>query len=456
MMGSGGARVRLTLMVLVALAGLCSGCLQDFLPESSEPGPTDAGAATATAEPEVRTDAGASPAGGFPGEAPRPVEPPGPSGPFIEPPLVGRPQELYWVITAAGPAPAALTAARDALAGQAAVPIGYPAVDQAPAGQGFVLVAGKFARKAWAQALADALRAGGLQGARVMTLAYRFDRHKPAANTGAGPKAGRVFAGMAGMEVPLLAAPGKQAEGTGRSLADGALIEVLSAHWVGNRQWLEVRSGGTTGYLAAGRVLTDANLFPAPDGKRAVLGVGLGCYQGTCRWDYWLVGRGYTQRKLLKSAGQRMPHAFSPDGRWLAYTTFDPSILVAELDGARTLELGPGISPSFSADGKWLYLRGPGVHDARDDVRRSLVAAWADPKAKPLVTTLFDLKGTPIYPKAISTVPPQVDTLPTGELFTLFYRVGEKKDGSKQIQRWGVRFSPEGKLLEKAGVAISD
>lgn len=437
------------LLVWMIVGGLGTGCLEKFLPESEDAD----GSADQAATPSEDASA---PAVAFPGQSPKAVPPPGPAGPFIEPGLTGRPQELHWVIAGSAASPADLAGARDSVAKQAAVPIGYPAVDQSPAGKGFVLVAGKFARKPWAKALADALTAGGVEGVRVMSLAYRFDRHKPAANAGDFPKAGRVFAGLADMEVPLLAAAGKEAEGTGKSLSDGAPVEVLAEAWVGNRLWLQVRQADTTGFLAAGRVLVDANLFPGPKGTRGVLGVGLGCHAGSCRWDYWLVDRGYKQRKLLKSAGERMPHAFSPDGRYLAYTTFDPSILVADLENNRTLELGPGISPAFSKDGKWLYLRGPGVKKARDDVRRSLVANWDDPKAKPLVTTLYDLKGTPIYPKALSTVPPPVDTLDSGELFTLFYRVGEKKDGDKQIQRWGVRFTPEGKLLEKKGVAISE
>ena len=76
------------------------------------------------------------------------------------------------------------------------------------------------------------------------------------------------------------------------------------------------------------------------------------------------------------------------------------------------------------------------------------------PPGKPV--QLYDLKGTPYYPKAMSTIPPAVDRVDGGpNLFTLFFRAAEKK-GKLEIQRWGVIFTPEGRVIEKKGVQIAD
>ncbi len=463
-----GARMAWLLALLLAGVG-ASACIEDLLfpeDESEQPAAEAAGeraGAASDSAPDAGGSAAAEPktdAAGlaFAGHSPKAVAPPAAGEAFVEPPLERRPRQLHLVVAGAAARPEALQTAAAELAGLEPVPIGYPAVDQAPGtAAGFVLLAGKFARRDWADGLVAVLKRAGWEELRVVTRRYRFDRRKPALNGDDGPRAGRVFAGVAGVAVPLLAAAGEGAAGTGSELADGTLLRVLGEHWVGKALWYRVARDEQVGFLPAGRVLVEANVFPAPGGRRAVLGVDLGCHESHCRWDYWLVGRGLQPRRLLKAAGERMPHDFSPDGRWLAYTTFDPSILVIETEGERRLELGPGISPSFSPDGRRLYLRGPGVRGARDDVRISPVAAWVadgDGPDEVPVEPLYDLRGTPFYPRKIATVPPPVDFVDNG-LFTLFYRLSEK-DGRKRIQRWGVLFTPAGKVLNKAGVAISD
>ncbi len=395
----------------------------------------------------------------FAGREPDRVPPPGPGGPFVEPPLHKRPSHLYLVVAGRSAMLSALAGPMRRLAAVPAVPIGYPAVDRSAGQGGYILVAGKFARQEWARTLVEALARAGWDTAEVVTRRYRFDRHKPALNEGPYPRAGRVFAGVPGVEVPLLTLPRPDAAGAGRALADGSLVAVTGEERAAGRLWYRVEQGEFLGFLPAGRVLLDANLFAASTGRRAVLGVGLGCHQGRCRWDYWLVGPGYGFRRLLKSAGERMPHAFSPDGRWLAYTTFDPSILVVDSEGSEgqgAFALGPGTSPSFSPDGRLLYFRGPGVRGRRDEVLVSEVASWAVSDNEPKIKKILDFKGDPYYPRAISAVPSQVDFSPGDqELFTLFYRLAQKKD-RKKIHRWGVRFTPDGRILEKAGVVISE
>ena len=442
------------------LCGLLAGaCFQDLFSPSADAGAvpisekvesatTSADGGASVAKAVVNETAGLS----VPGKEPAAIEAPGPDGPFVEPALDRRPAELFSVVVAKNEDPEALADAAARLAKLPMVPIGYPALDQA--GSGFKLVAGKFARKAWASALARALSDAGLEGVQLVARPYHFDRQKPAINAGPHPKAGRVFAGMAGVGVPVLAEAGTEAGGSGKLFADGSCVTVLGEKWVGKRLWYRVRQAEQYGYLPAGRVLVDANVFAAPGGQRAVLGVGLGCYEGSCRWDYWLVDRGYGFRRLLKSAGERMPHAMSPDGRFLAYTTFDPSVLVAELAGPKTFELGPGTSPSFSPDSQLLFFRGPGIKGLRDQVFVVEMSKLSE-GGKPAPRKVLDFRGEPLYPRAIATVPPQVDFLGPDELFTLFFRK-IKKSGRMRINRWGVRFTPEGRVLEKAGVAISD
>lgn len=452
-------KAKLESVLLLCLSFLASACLQDlFFPDSSSddsgiPPASAPSAAVSKTNSSTSANTNKVPSPAFSGSEPKAVVVPGPGGPFVEPPLDGRPEFIYLVVVGSAEHPWDLETGLKKVESLEQVPIGYPAVDQKREGKGFVLVSGRFARAQWADALARSLRSAG-EDASVVKKPYEFDRLKPAANSRPGPRAGRIFAGVAGVSVPMLESAGKQAQGTGVELTDGALVEVVGGKWADNRLWLEIRYRNKMGFVPAGRVLVDANLFAAPGGASAVLGVTLGCKEGHCWWDYWLVKKAFEKRLLLKSAGERMPHAFSPDGNWLAYTTFDPSILVRSTTGPRTLELGPGISPSFSPDGKLLYFRGPGVKGQRDDVRSSLVDDWKS-GTKPPIKQVFDFKGTPMYPRAISTVPPRVDFLEKGKLFTLFYRLGQKV-AKKSVHRWGVVFTPDGKILEKAGVAISD
>ena len=333
------------------------------------------------------------------------------------------------------------------------LPLGYPAVDQAagiqPGKKGFVLLAGKFARKNWAQTLAKAIAKAGFESVGVHTASYRFDTNRPALNELTQIKAGRIFSGMANTAVPLLAQPSTQAQGSGMMLDDGTLVEVVDQKLQGVNLWYRIAHGQNKGYLPAKRVLVDYNVFSEPTDRFGVLGVSLSCLQGDCRWDYWLIGKNNT-RRLLKSAGTRMPHAFSTDSRWLAYTTMRPTLKLTSLVGMKNIDLGPGISPAFSPDGSWLYFRGPGVRKQRDQVLRIALGDIDKPNAKELVRSVLDFRGTPFYPRAIASIPPAVDTLEDGELFTLFFRVGEKR-GQRQIQRWGVRFTPDGKILGNRG-----
>ncbi len=450
--------VKAAFVCLMVFSFLAGGCLQNFFPDSSNDKSTSASSSASSSDSQKSADSPASKTmtSAFSGTRPDVVEVPGPDGPFVEPPLKGRPEYVYLVVAASALDPWDLEAEFAKLQSFRQVPIGYPAVDQRLGKKGFMLVVGKFARAQWAKALAESLRSKSNLSVKVEQKPYEFDRLKPAANSHKGIKAGRIFAGLTGVDVPVLSSPGKDAPGAGFSLQDGSLVAILDEQWVGNRLWMEVEHGDhQQGFVYAGRVLVDANLFPAPGGSSAVLGVSLGCMDSHCRWDYWLVDRGFEKRRLLKSAGERMPHDFSHDGKWLAYTTFDPSILVTSTSETKTLELGPGISPSFSPDGKLLYFRGPGVKGQRDDVRVSPVASWKSKSTKYEVRQVLDFKGTPMYPRAISTVPPRVDFLDKGRLFTLFFRLGTKV-AKKSVHRWGVIFTPDGKILEKAGIAISD
>jgi hypothetical protein len=203
------------------------------------------------------------------------------------------------------------------------------------------------------------------------------------------------------------------------------------------------------GFLPASRVLLEYNVFPSPDGGWAVLGVSLGCIEGDCRWDYWAVGKGFTPRKLLGPAAQRLPNAFSPDSKMLAYAPAGKPLMVAFQKKSGGRNLGPGTSPSWSPDGKILYFRRPGVSSARDEVMAAAPPAWD-------VRTVLDFRGQPYYPKALSMVPPPVDMRQGGaRLYTMFYRL-VKKDAGSELQRWKVLFNPDGKLVDKKGEQISE
>jgi hypothetical protein len=422
-------------LVLALLAGGC------FRPGAVE-GAADAG--------------GQDAASAEPAPAP-PPRTPGPEGPFVEPTLEEKPAQLHAVLLGpAGPWPE-VAARLVALARLEFVPVGYPAVDQAGGvGPGFELVLGKFARPEWARALQRALETAGVTGTRLEARAYQHDRLVPARNAGPPPRAGLTFSGEPGVPVPLLAAPEAGAAPAGGPLADGAPVLSLEELEAGARLWHRVRTlAGDEGFLPAPRLRVDANVFPAATGRRAVLGIPLGCLAGGCRWDYWLVGPGLAPRRLLKAAGERLPHAFSPDGRLLAYTTAEPVLVVMQAEGEASQVVGPGTSPAWSPDGRRLYLRGPGVRGHRDEVRAVSAADLLVPGGPepPDVRVVVDLPGEPFYPRALAAVPPPVDTLWDGQLFTLFFRRVEKQDKA-ELQRWGVLFDAQGRIREKKGVLI--
>jgi len=391
----------------------------------------------------------------FPGKPPAEVDPaevPGPEGPFVEPLLEERPRQLHRVVIGSVKSlqeAQKLCARAEKLP---AVPVGYPSVDQAKGvlgTDGWVVLAGKFARKAYAEAQVKALQAAGLEKAAVISGAYRHDRLTPAANAFEGPKAGTVFAGIADMEVPLLKEPAQDATGTGKVVMDKTLVTVAEQTKVDGRLWCRVQTSKGEGFLPASRVLLEYNVFPSPDGKWAVLGVSLGCIGDDCRWDYWMVGKGYTSRSLVGPAASRLPHAFSPDGKMLAYAAAGKALTVAFQGAQSARVLGAGTSPSWSPDGKVLYFRRPGVGDARDEVVAADLPEWK-------VRTVLDFRGKPYYPKTLNLIPPPVDLRQGGaRLYTMFYRL-VKKDAGPELQRWKLLFNPDGKIVDKQGEQISE
>ena len=391
----------------------------------------------------------------FPGQPPPetdPAELPGPQGPFVEPALEERPRQIHRVvIDRVSDLKEAEALCRRAVK-VAAVPVGYPSVEQAKGvlgSDGWVVLAGKFARKAYAVAQTEALRKVGFSKSAVVTGAYRHDRLSPATNALPGPRAGLVFAGISDMEVPLLKQPARDAQGTGKMVMDKTLVLVTAREEVQGRLWYRVKTADAGGFIRASRVLVDYNVFPSPGGGWAVMGVSLGCIEGDCRWDYWVVGKGLSPRKLLGPAAQRLPNAFSPDGKMLAYAAAGKSMTVAFQGKSGDRNLGPGTSPSWSPDGKILYFRRPGVSSARDEVM-----AAAPPDFQ--VRTVLDYRGQPYYPKALSLVPSPVDMRQGGaRLYTMFYRL-VKKDAGSELQRWKVLFNPDGKIVDKTGEQISE
>ena len=441
----------------VFLAGICL-CLAVSLIACSkkDAAPVDAGLAQAQSDGDdgcSTTDADLVEV-----VAKEPLPPPtrpGLKGPFVEPPLEQRPELIAHVVVAEADQPEALLVYYDTLRAWLKTPIGYPAVDQThemnQANKAWALVAGKFARRAWAEDLAAALKASGYS-ARVLYRRYLHDRFRPAPLRAGWPKAGRIFAGVSGGSVPLLNAPDKTASGAGQALVDGQVVRVLEEVWRSGRRWFRVHGG----YLSARRLILDGNVFPGPFGRRAVLGVPLGCKGGQCRWDYWLVGRDFNPRRLLKPGGERMPHAFSPEGRWLAYSDFEPRLWVVAADGTTLHDLGPGTSPSWGPGGHKLFYRGPGIKKQDDNVYVADARPLAEGKAPAPAKVLYALKGTPYYPKAMATIPPQVDWVDGGpHMFTLFFRAVEKK-GKVEIQRWGVIFTVDGLVIDKKGVQIAN
>jgi WD40 repeat protein len=378
---------------------------------------------------------------------------PGPDGPFIEPRLLERPREIHHVIVGVAED---LESAKQLLASAAkipVVPIGYPVIDLT-AGllakpDGYVVVAGKFARPGYAQVLASALRAKGLDKAMVIKRRYKHDRFSPLSDSKAPGKVGRVFAGVADMAVPLLAEPNKDSLGTGQVVEDGGIVVVLAREETDQGAWLKVKAAEQTGYIPASRVLVDYNVFPSPNAQRAILAVSLGCQSGTCRWDYWLVDKKMSKRRLVGPKAERLLHAFSPDGSIVAFSSQQRPMLLVFEDKRADVDLGPGTSPSWAANGKLLYFRRPGTHKMRDEVMIAKAPEWK-------VEVFYDYRGEPTYPKALSAYPPQVDLLENGtKLYTMFYRL-VRKDGGFAIHRWKVLLNPAGQLISKKGEQLTE
>jgi hypothetical protein len=395
----------------------------------------------------------------FPGLKPPELDPaelPGPQGPFVEPPLLERPRDIHHVVAGY---PKDLIEARkllERLAGLKAVPVGYPSIDQAQGlgrkGSRWVVLAGKFARPGYAKRLLEVVKQAGFDEAVVVTRRYLHDRFRPAINQADKLKVGRVFAGMAGMQVPLLTGPATSAPGTGAMIKDGALAEVSEGVETNDGIWFRVQARDLEGYLPASRLLVDYNVFPSPSGRRAVLGVSLGCQAGKCRWDYWMVGREYSPRKLLVAAAERLPHAFSPEGNVLAYASASRPMTLAFEGKDSEVSLGAGTSPSWAfgaSGGNLVYFRRPGLNQMRDEVMAAVAPDWK-------VRKVLDFRGQPHYPKALSVIPPAVDILEGGaKLYTMFYRL-VSRDGGVAIHRWKVLFNPEGNIISKKGEQITE
>jgi len=381
------------------------------------------------------------------------AESPGEKGPFVEPPLLERPARLYHVVVDCRARLDGAAVLLGKLAALQFMPVGYPAVDQAgqpDAACRWWLLAGKFARRSYAEGLARALRAAGFAATRVVSAPYRHDRFCPSSNPHPSlPAVGRVFAGMPGLAVPVLREPRSDAPGTGQQLADGTLLLVHRRGDDTPGGWLRVQAGSAQGFLPAGRVLQGHNVYPAPGGKWAVMGIALGCADA-CRWDYWLVDRKLQKRQLLGPAVDRLQHAFSPNGRWLAYSTPGRPLRLLELDRAGSgRQLGAGVSPSWSPAGDRLYFRRPGNKKWRDQVVFASPPRWQ-------VQTLFDFRGRPFYPRGLSAYPPAVDVLSGGtRLYTMFYRL-VKRDGGQGVNRWKVVLTPDGKLVSKKAEQLTE
>jgi hypothetical protein len=316
-----------------------------------------------------------------------------------------------------------------------------------------VVLAGKFARPGYARVLVGVLHEAGFKDAKAVAQSYRHDRFRPAINQAAGDRIGAVFAGLTGMQVPLLKAPSSSSSGTGHSLTDGQLVVVKAREETEDGVWYRIRTGPSAdplqGYLPASRLLVDYNVFPSPHGRTAVLGITLGCREGKCLWDYWLVGRGFASRKLLAAGAERLPHSFSPDGKTLAYAAPAGSVHLAFEGKDTDVTLAVGTSPTWDPAGKLVYFRNSGLGGHRDEV---MVAGAPDWKVRPVL----DFRGRPHYPKALSVIPPPVDVRANGDrLYTMFYRLVEK-DGGSAIHRWKVLFAPDGKIVSKKGEQITE
>ena len=360
---------------------------------------------------------------------------------LVEPPDVEINRTIYLVIAGRAAAPEQAAALFEKVAAVPTVPIGYPAVEQARArldsGDGFLVVAGKFAQKGPASRLARRLEDAGLPSPEVVLASYRHDRYRPALNEAAGPWLAQVFAEVPGAPVAVLDKPAGQA--VGRSLADGALVTVLDQAMAAGKLWYRIEGGA----LPASRALVRYNVFPAATGSRAVLGVELGCPENLCRWDYWLVETRFAPRRLLAAAADRMPHAFSADGQRLAFAASGHPVQVVDVASpSTTVDLGPGTSPSWASDGRAVLFRRPGIDGQRDEVA---IAAPPGFSAR----TLVDFEGEPFYPADLGAYPSAVEIGQEGDrLAAIFYRPVVKL-GRKQVQRWLVEFDADGKVLGK-------
>lgn len=373
-------------------------------------------------------------------------------GPFVEPPLFSRPARTFHVIAdqLASLEKAAQLAAT--LAAVPQIPVGYPSLDGAENVGGvagaFVVVAGKFVYKTYAQALSDLLLQRGFKRTVVISRPYRHDRFRPSPGEGSPVRLGRIFAGVPGGELPLLRKPSLDSEGEGTLVMDGAWVKVQGEQTVAGKAWYRIQSSDRVGFLPAGRLLVDPNVFPAPNGRLAVLGVNLGCEAGPCQWDYWLINSGFDVRRLLAPSAARLPHAFSPDGRFLVWTAADLTLVWTTLEPFQDKQLGPGISPSWSADGRFLYYRKPARGGLRDEV-------MVLEEGSRVERVLLDYPGIPIYPQKMALLPPPVDLMEKGQLFTVFCRQAKTPKGPG-IKRWTVWFGADGKMIGKKGEFIAE
>ncbi|NMB77367.1 MAG: hypothetical protein GYA21_19835 [Myxococcales bacterium] len=364
---------------------------------------------------------------------------PGPAGPFVEPPDERVPEKLLCVLAGqARDLPQAAEIARRAEK-TGALAAGWPGIDQARAfvsgAEGFAVVAGKFARREFAEALAAALRRAELSPL-IVERPYRHDRFTPAANDLDGPAAGRVLSGMSGAAVPLLTRPDRDSPTDGEA-ADGAFLEVTGRAPAEGEPYFRVQTDGGERYLPAARLLVEYNAFPSPHGTRALLGVPLGCREDGCRWDYWLVEKDFGKRRLLAAAAAALSHAFSSDGRLFAAAFSDGRLILME--DANTRELGQGCAPLFLPDGRLVFRR-TGLGSQRDEV-----VLAAPPAYEPAV--IFDLPGEPAYSKKVNRLP--LPVLPHGRnLIAKFYR-RVPLDGGTRLDLVTVLVSPDGKLLDR-------